>query len=222
MANELTKLEQHLVSKGITDKEMLFTIKNQIAPGISDADLHYCLTVAKKNELDPIAKEIYFVPRKAQINGQWVDKYEPMTSVHGARKIARDQGFKGVVETHSEIKEVPQMTPSGWEMKKDLIGVAELKLDGETYKKEVYYSEYVQTTKSGDVTKFWKTKPHTMIQKVAEFQLLRSVFGINVMNIDEGLVENKPKHEVVNENLEKAKSEKVIEADVNEEQGGLF
>ena len=43
---------------------------------------------------------------------------------------------------------------------------------------EVAYSEYVQTTSRGDITKFWKEKPKTMIKKVAESQALRKAFDI--------------------------------------------
>ena len=42
---------------------------------------------------------------------------------------------------------------------------------------EVYYSEYVQTTKDGTPNKFWREKPITMIKKVAIAQGFRMCFS---------------------------------------------
>jgi len=42
---------------------------------------------------------------------------------------------------------------------------------------EVYYSEYVQKTKDGYPTKFWKDKPFTMLKKVAISQGFRLCFS---------------------------------------------
>ena len=42
---------------------------------------------------------------------------------------------------------------------------------------EVYYFEYVQKTKQGDITKFWREKPYTMIKKVAISQGFRLCFS---------------------------------------------
>lgn len=42
---------------------------------------------------------------------------------------------------------------------------------------EVYYSEYVQRTKDGQVTKFWLEKPITMLKKVAMSQGFRLCFS---------------------------------------------
>jgi phage recombination protein Bet len=42
---------------------------------------------------------------------------------------------------------------------------------------EVYYAEYVQKTRAGEVTKFWKDKPVTMTKKVAISQGFRMCFS---------------------------------------------
>jgi len=59
-------------------------------------------------------------------------------------------------------------------MKVDLLGVLFLH-----FMAEVRYSEYVQTKKDGEPTKFWASKPNTMIKKVAESQALRTAFNIS-------------------------------------------
>ena len=48
---------------------------------------------------------------------------------------------------------------------------------GQPFVHEVYYSEYVQTTKDGTPNKFWREKPITMIKKVAIAQGFRMCFS---------------------------------------------
>lgn len=58
---------------------------------------------------------------------------------------------------------------------------------------EVYYSEYVQKTRDGKVTKFWAEKPITMIKKVAISQGFRMCFSSEIGGMPytaEEIVEN--------------------------------
>lgn len=171
-------------------QEQMAIIKNQIAPGISDNDLMYCLEIAKQAQLNPIIKDIYFVPRKAQINGQWVEKHEPMVGRKGARAIARRKGMRVPPNTGTTIKKFPVLKNGQWEEERDLVGWAEMTIDGVTVRKEAAYSVYKQTTKDGSVTKFWKDMPTVMVEKVAEFQLLDAIYGLDgVMSIDAGVLD---------------------------------
>jgi hypothetical protein len=52
---------------------------------------------------------------------------------------------------------------------------------------EVSYNEYVQKTSSGEIAKFWKEKPETMLKKVAESQALRKAFDITGLYAEEEL-----------------------------------
>lgn len=175
-------------------QEQMQIIKNQIAPGISDNDLMYCLEIAKQSQLNPIIKDIYFVPRKANIAqyGQpenWVEKHEPMVGRKGARAIARRKGMKVPPNTGTTIKKFPVLKNGIWEEERDLIGWAEMTIDNVVVRKEAAYSVFKQTTKKGDITKFWKDMPTVMIEKVAEFQLLDAIYGLDgVMSIDAGFV----------------------------------
>ena len=45
---------------------------------------------------------------------------------------------------------------------------------------EVYYSEYVQRTKAGEINKFWREKPVTMTKKVAISQGFRLCFSVEI------------------------------------------
>lgn len=175
-------------SKSLT-KEQMNILRTQIAPDIADNDLMYCLEVADKCGLNPILKDIYFVPRMANVNGRWVTKHEPMVGRKGARSIARRKGMKIPPNTGHSIKKYPKLINNEWVEERDLVGWAELIIDGQTVRKEAAYSTYKQTKKDGTVTKFWQDMPTVMVEKVAEFQLLDAVYGLDgVMSIDAGYV----------------------------------
>ena len=95
--------------------------------------------------------------------------------------IAHRTGAFGGIETISTIKEVPIRENGQWKMKKDLVGICKVwRTDSEMpFIVEVAYGEYVQTKKDGEPTKFWSSKPDTMIKKVAESQALRKAFNIS-------------------------------------------
>lgn len=176
--------------------EQMSILKTQIAPGISDSDLMYCLEIAKQAQLNPIIKEIYFVPRKQNIAeyGQpdkWVTKHDPMIGRRGARTIARRKGMVVPPTTGYTIKLFPYLDDNGeWQEKRDLVGWAELEIDGKKVRKEAAYSVYKQTTKKGEVTQFWKSMPTVMVEKVAEFQLLDAVYGLDgLMSVDAGFLD---------------------------------
>jgi len=185
---------QSAFSAASLTQEQMQIIKNQIAPGISDNDLMYCLEIAKQSQLNPIIKDIYFVPRKVNIAqyGQpekWVEKHEPMVGRKGARAIARRKGMKVPPNTGTTIKKFPVLKNGIWEEERDLIGWAEMTIENTVVRKEAAYSVFKQTTKKGDITKFWKDMPTVMIEKVAEFQLLDAIYGLDgVMSIDAGFV----------------------------------
>lgn len=166
-------------------------IKTQIAPGITDGDLMYCLEIAKQAQLNPIIKEIYFVPRRSKIDNQWVTKHEPMIGRKGARSIARRKGMIVPPTTGYTLKQFPFLEDGEWKEKRDLIGWAELEITGQKVRKEAAYSVFVQKTSEGAVTKFWSTMPTVMIEKVAEFQLLDAVYGLDgLMYMDAGYIED--------------------------------
>ena len=185
-------------------------IKRQFAPTISDEDLEYCLEIARVSGLNPILKEIYFVPRRAKINGVWVEKHEPMVGRDGARKVARKKGMKRPPNTGYEIKKTPVYKDGKFTLIEDLVGYAELIIDGEMVRKEAEFSVYKKTDKEGEPTNFWRTMPTVMVQKVAEFQLLKAIYGLDgLMSIDVGLVEEEVE---VTPSIEKSKAIALMES----------
>lgn len=175
-------------SKALT-KEQMNILRTQIAPDITDNDLLYCLEIADKCGLNPILKDVYFVPRMSKVNERWVTKHEPMVGRRGARIIARRKGMKIPPNTGHTIKKFPFLKNGEWIEERDLVGWAELVIEGQVVRKEASYSTYKQTKKDGEVTKFWKDMPTVMVEKVAEFQLLDAVYGLDgLMSIDAGYV----------------------------------
>ena len=176
-------------SKAMTKSQMNI-LRTQIAPDITDNDLMYCLEIADNTKLNPILQEIYFVPRMSQVNGRWITKHQPMVGRRGARTIARRKGMKVPPNTGHTLKKYPKFVNGQWVEEKDLIGWAELVVDGQVVRKEAAFSVYKQTKKDGTITKFWQTMPTVMVEKVAEFQLLDAVYGLDgVISIDAGVLQ---------------------------------
>ena len=195
--NNVTTPKNNAVATAFTTADIEI-IRTQFAPTISDGDLKYCLTVAESANLNPILGEIYFIPRRSQVNGQWVDKHQPCIGRSVARKIARSKGMKIPPNTGVQIKSVPVLRNGKWIEDTDLVGWAEMVIDGQTVRKEMIFSNYKQTQKSGELSKFWATMPQDMIQKVAEFQLLDAVYGLDgLFSADAGFVEDVAPSEIV-------------------------
>ena len=162
--------------------------KQFFPPNATDDDMIYCMNIASSLGLNPILKEIFFVTRRVLINGQWVEKVEPMVGRDGYIKIAHNTGLFAGMETISKIEKVPTLENGEWVEKNDLVSTCKVwrKDTDIPFVVTVRYSEYVQKTKTGEVTKFWRDKPDTMQKKVAESQALRKAFSINgVYSIEE-------------------------------------
>ncbi len=114
MKNIITKNN----SQNLAEQDIAF-IKNQMFPlGASVKDIDFCLKVAQELGLNPITKEIFFLERKTQVNGQWVVKVEPLVSRDGLLSMAHKSGNFGGIEVSSEIKETPKMVNGVWDIKK--------------------------------------------------------------------------------------------------------
>lgn len=163
-------------------------IKNQFfPPNATPADMQYCIGVAKTFNLNPILKQIYFVPRRSQVNGQWIEKVEPLAGRDSFLTLAHRTGKFAGIESKVEIKETPIMVEGKWTRQNDLVATATVyRKDTERpFVVSVNYREYVQTNKDGKPTNFWASKPETMLKKVAESQVLRKAFDITGLYAEE-------------------------------------
>lgn len=166
-------METNLIKK--TSNQLTFTedqvtlIKSQIAPKATNDELQLFLYQAKRTGLDPLARQIYCIHRKAKDNnGNWVEKMTVQTSIDGFRVIAERSGDYG-----------GQSEPEFVEQDGKLIAckITVFRFRGETrYPAAVgvaYWNEYVP--KEGQDL-MWKKMPHTMLSKVAEALALRKAY----------------------------------------------
>ena len=220
MANLAVKNQNRVVLGGKDTIDVEFIKKQFFPPNANPKDIEFCLKVAKELNLNPIKREIFFIERKSQVNGQWITKIEPLTSRDGFLTIAHRTGNFAGIKSWTEIKEVPKLVNGNWTVGTDLIAIAEV------YRKdtniptvvEVEYSEYVQLKKDGTPTQFWSKMPKTMLKKVAESQALRKAFNISgIYGIEEMGVGNADGGEV---QVDK-EAQEAIEAQIEENENKI-
>lgn len=163
--------------------EKIELIKKQFFPTHANSiEMEYCFSVAHQYNLDPILKQIFFVPRRSKnAEGKWIEKIEPLVGRDGFLAIAHKSGEFAGIKSWSEVKSIPKLENGSWKNIPDLIAICEVyrKDSDKAFRVEVAYSEYVQMTSSNEITHFWKTKPDTMLKKVAESQALRKAFNLS-------------------------------------------
>ena len=156
-------------------------IQKQFFPaGTTATEQQYCFSVAKELGLNPITREIHFVPRRQKVNDKWVTKVEPMVGRDGFLAIAHRSGQLAGMETSVSIREIPQLENGNWKAKPQLVADCTVwrKDSSKPFTVQVSYNEYCQKTTDGSPTKFWAEKPETMLKKVAESQALRKAFNV--------------------------------------------
>lgn len=167
--------------------------KQFFPPNASDSDMIYCMKVAQTFGLNPILKQIYFVERKAQVNNQWIIKTEPLVGRDSFLTLAHRSGKFAGIESETMLKDKPFFDGKEWQIRKELVAIAKAYRSDcdKPFVVEVSYCEYAQKKLNGEITKFWKTMPETMLKKVAESQVLRKAFDISgLYSIDEINTEN--------------------------------
>lgn len=150
-------------------------------------DLAFFLLQCKQYDLNPIKKEIYAVYQRTNQGGQWVEKLEPIVSIHGLRTLARR--CKSPIYSYTGTAEI--------KMKEDgkTPESATVKAYGR-YSKDhtepvvvgeytAYYDEFVKLKKDGDPTAMWSKMPRMMLTKCAEANVLRMAFGIGEVYIED-------------------------------------
>ena len=175
-------------------EEKKLVIKNQFFPKATDTEVEYFLGIAESLGLNPLTKEIQFVPRKANIAGynepaQWVEKYDPIVGRDGRLAIAHKSGVFEGIESYTEMKDTYVLNNGKFVKGNDLFATAKVYKKGHKnpFVVEVAFQEYVGKNKNGDITNIWASKPHTMLKKVAESQALSKAFNINGVTTEEEL-----------------------------------
>ena len=156
-----------VASLDFTDEQRQM-IRDTYANGANDREFSVLIEIAKKRRLDPMLRQIHFVQRWNTDLKRMV--WAPQVSIDGLRAIAQRTGlYDGQDEPIFEDRNGElyvckvRVYRRDWPSNRPAVGVA-------------YWSEYVQTTKDGSVTRMWRQMPHVMLSKVAESIALRKAF----------------------------------------------
>jgi hypothetical protein len=197
----------------LSDENKRIIRKQFFPPNATDSDMQYCIAVAKSFNLNPILKQIFFVERKAKINGEWHSKIEPLAGRDSFLTLAHRSGKFAGIKSDCFLKDKPVFINEEWQNKKELVAIAQVYKKGhETpFEVEVRYDEYVQRTNDGRITKFWAEKPETMLKKVAESQALRKAFDISGLYSVDEVGENEDKDDKLPQKLQTPKTQNLNE-----------
>lgn len=180
-------------------------IWNLCAKGCSTAEFKLLLYTAAKYEFDPLLKEIwcYKVTKDSE------DPAIIFVSRDGLRSKVIKQGKLDGLSFKEGLENKVHFTNGEFSEKKDFYVEGTMHIKGWKHPMvhKVYYSEYCQTrwdskTQSRVPNKMWSFetgKPVTMLKKVCEAQMYRTVADIKGMYIpeefsEEGILENKAEY----------------------------
>lgn len=147
-----------------TNEQLQLLRINKVIPAeASPEQAEYFFEVCKRKKLDPFLKHVHMIERnESDGKGGWKKGYTIQASLDGMRAIA--QRNVKIISYKRAIRKEDGET----------LGICEIETaDRGKYYDEVPLSEYIQKTKTGEITKFWKQFPTTMIKKVAEESVLR-------------------------------------------------
>jgi phage recombination protein Bet len=142
-------------------------IRDTYANGATEKEFQVLLEIAKLRRLNPLLRQIHFVKRWNKQLGR--DVWSAQVSVDGLRAIAERTGkYDG--QDEPEFGPVADGFPEWCKVKvyrkdwtRPAVGLA-------------YWSEYVQRSRDGAVTRFWADMPRVMIAKCAEAIAMRKAF----------------------------------------------
>lgn len=180
MTQQVAKYEARPTAISAYNEEEVELLKSQIAPGTTDKELAYFLTVAARRGLDPFRSQIFAIKRSTydKAKGGYVDKMTIQIAHAGLLALAeRTNGYRGTTDPQFADDEghwtdvwlspkPPAACKVGVYRKgfaAPVMGVA-------------LWREYVQTTKDGQPMGLWKDKPTHMLEKCALSKALRRAF----------------------------------------------
>lgn len=151
----------------------------------TESDLGLFFHQCTRTGLDPFAKQIYMIGRKAKENGQYVTKYTIQTGIDGYRLIARRAadraGHKYGIEETLWCGEDGVWRDVWLGKQPPAAAKVAVSRDGDTFTALATYAEYVQLAKDytcGEMgpNSMWKKMAANQLSKCAEAAALRKAF----------------------------------------------
>ncbi len=157
-----------------TDRQMQI-LRDSFCRGATQEEFNVLLETARIRRLDPFKREIYFVKR---YDGQLRrEVWSTQVGIDGFRVKADRTGlYAGQDEPVFEYDDKGRL-------KVAKVAVYRKDWPGRPCVGFAYWSEYVQTTREGEPTKFWRQMPHVMLAKCAEAAALRKAFPQDLAGI---------------------------------------
>lgn len=187
MANDLALVTPAgaVATPGTFTDDQVDLIKRTICQGATDDELSLFVATAKRLQLDPFARQIFAVKRRAKRDGTWIDVLSIQVSIDGFRLVAERSG-------HYEGQTAPQWCGEDgvWRevwLAKGPPAAARCGVYKRGFREPTYavarYASYVQTKNGGDPNRMWATMPDVMLHKCAESLALRKAFPNDLSGI---------------------------------------
>lgn len=173
-------------------------VRQMMPEDSEERDIVVCRETCKHHGLNPMLKEINFLPQKLFERGREVWRTIPVVSRDGLLTLAHRSGKFSGMETKLYSKPWPMLKierdQSGYPMKTWFEDVMQPVARTEVWRNdsdkpfvaEVGFWEYA-VGNDGQILYFWQGKPVTMICKVSESQALRKAFHLPGLYIPEEL-----------------------------------
>lgn len=187
MSSELVTAGQPSTDLTIADDQTGFT-DSQVAAlrhiGVDNAsrgDLDVFFHVVKRTGLDPFARQIYMIGRRAKEGDNWVTKQTIQTGIDGYRLIGRraaDRNGDTIAVSAPEWAHEDGSWRPVWSSKWGWPVAARvtIKRNGQPFTAVAIFDEYKQTTRAGGLTAMWAQRPAGQIAKCAEALAWRMAF----------------------------------------------
>ena len=183
----LSKPDQLVLTRQVFGDERIAVLKEQIAPGASDAELELFSAVVRRTRLDPFARQIWSIQRRRKTrDGNWEAYQVIQIGVHGLRLVAQRSGQYGPQDGPYWCGEDGKWT-NVW-LSKEPPAAARVGVKRKDWTQTLYsvavWDRAVQRDAAGKPMARWATNGPEMLALAAERDALRRAFPMETADIE--------------------------------------